>query len=389
MATSKFELSIDVNYVKSWGIVEAVREFFQNSYDEEQQNPDNKSYFRYDNDRQVLIIGNKLSILKSETLLLGCTSKDSDENTIGQFGEGYKIATVVALRTGHEVTIYNYGAREVWTTRLVKSRRYNGRLVPTFYINKQFDWKSFFSSSDEEKNLQIEITNVTQEEYNDIILSNLNLNPAIPNKIETSYGDIIIDERDLFNKKIYVSGLYVYTDQNMTYSYNIKSKYLRLDRDRMAVNSFDLQWLTAKMWMEAAINNKVSVDQLVSMLEENYSDISYINSAFSYDSSNEDSKNNLVNRIYSKFIQKYGRVIPVTSEDMRRKLELSDNKVAYVSAVYYNILSRYSGNDTVIVKEETYYDRYKKLLDSLREFMTEDQIKEADYLLKNTEYILK
>lgn len=383
--SSKFELSIDMNYVKSWGIVEAVREFFQNSYDEEQQNPNNKSYFNYDEDSEILTIGNKLSVLKSETLLLGCTSKDSDNSTIGQFGEGYKIATVVALRTGHNVTIYNYGAREIWTTKLVKSRRYNGRLVPTFYINKTFDWKSFFNNK-EERNLYIEITNISKDEYEKIVESNLNLKPFPGNKVNTQFGEILSNES--FSGRIYVSGLYVCTDERVKYNYNINSNYLKLDRDRMAVDSFNLCYTTSKMWLDASINDSISVDLLFEMLENNCEDIHYINSIIEY-SCSMSNVNNVIDNIYLKFIEKYGKdSIPVNSDDLKKKLESCGNKTTYVKDSLYNILSRYKGDDTIIVKTETLYSRYKKLLDSLKKFMDDSQKEEMEYLLSNSYYLL-
>lgn len=393
--SSKFELSIDVNYVKSWGIVEAVREFFQNSYDEEKQNPGNKSYFSYDKENKILTIGNKFSILKSETLLLGCTSKEYDDNTIGKFGEGYKIATVVALRTGHNVTIYNYGAKEVWTTKLVKSRKYNGRLVPTFYINKEFDWSSFFKTKDDERNLTIEISNITEKEYIDICKNNLNLLPIMhlnvdvvsPCRINTSFGSIITNE--YFSGNVYVSGLFIYNNPQIKYGYDIKPDYVNLDRDRMTVNDFDLQWLTSKMWLESVTNNTNYIDDLVYMLDNNCNDVLYINSIIDLPSyTNSKNVDNVVSEVYSKFINKYGMVVPVTSDDMRRNLELSKNNSIVISKSYFGVLSRYEGFDSVVLKEESYYDRYKKLLDSLREFMTEEQINETDYLLENTEFIL-
>lgn len=387
---SKFELSIDVNYVKSWGIVEAVREFFQNSYDEEKQNPNNKSYFMYDSDNNRIIIGNKLSILKSETLLLGCTSKDNDSSTIGQFGEGYKIATVVALRTGHNVTIYNYGAREVWTTRLVKSRKYNGRLVPTFFINKQFDWKLFFNNK-EEKNLYIEIDNITEDEYNDIIKSNLNLqNIESSSMIKTTRGFILTDKDKIGN--VYVEGLYVYHDPSIHFGYNIYSNYLKLDRDRMAVSSFDLQWNTSSMIINAVLCNRITMDLFVSMLQNNFVDVSYSNSVFNYiNDSTILNKEGFIEKLYSDFIKRYGNgLVPVKSEEMRRNLNLDKNKSIILSSTYYDLLSRYSGPNSVIVEEKSLYHRIRELLmsNNIRESMTEEQIKESDNILDMLRYRL-
>lgn len=38
----RFELGMSLDYVSNWTLVDAVREIFQNSLDEEIQNPDNK-----------------------------------------------------------------------------------------------------------------------------------------------------------------------------------------------------------------------------------------------------------------------------------------------------------------------------------------------------------
>ena len=59
---SKFELSIDVNYVNSWGVVEAIRELFQNAYDESVQQPENEYFFSYDKESYCILIGNKKSV---------------------------------------------------------------------------------------------------------------------------------------------------------------------------------------------------------------------------------------------------------------------------------------------------------------------------------------
>ena len=76
--SSKFELTIDVNYVKGWGIAQAIRELFQNAKDEEVQNPENTAFFGYDEDTQTLTIGNKQSVLNIESLLLGVSTKIDD-----------------------------------------------------------------------------------------------------------------------------------------------------------------------------------------------------------------------------------------------------------------------------------------------------------------------
>ena len=106
----KYELSISADYVPEWGTTEAIREFFQNSIDEETRDSSNKMFFDYDSESQTIRIGNKHSDLDIKTLLFGVTTKNKDSAMIGNHGEGYKIATVVLLRLGKTVVFQNYCA---------------------------------------------------------------------------------------------------------------------------------------------------------------------------------------------------------------------------------------------------------------------------------------
>ena len=59
----KYELSISADYVPKWGTTEAIREYFQNSIDEETRDASNKMFFSYDSATQTIRIGNKHSDL--------------------------------------------------------------------------------------------------------------------------------------------------------------------------------------------------------------------------------------------------------------------------------------------------------------------------------------
>lgn len=91
---ANLELTISPKYVANWSFTQAIREIFQNSLDQQTVNPTNTVLFDYSPDTQTLKIGNKGSNLCPSTLVLGNTSKASDDRTIGQFGEGYKLAKI-------------------------------------------------------------------------------------------------------------------------------------------------------------------------------------------------------------------------------------------------------------------------------------------------------
>ena len=239
----KYELSISADYVPGWGVTEAVREFFQNSIDEETRDSSNKMLFEYDEAEEKLIIGNKHSELDIKTLLFGTTTKNDDDAMIGNHGEGYKIATVVLLRLGKTVVFNNYCRHEVWRPRLVKSRKYDGALVPTFFVETAAVWEKVPDHS-----LIIEISGITPEEYEAVKKSNLHLQRDYK-KIETIYGDIL--ESPEHKGKIFVGGLYICEESRLDIGVNFKPCYVRLERDRSMVDSFDVRWYASKMVEDA------------------------------------------------------------------------------------------------------------------------------------------
>lgn len=238
-----YELSISSHYVPTWGVVEAIREFFQNALDEETRDSDNKMFFNYDVETETLRIGNKHGKLDAKTLLLGYTEKDGQDKMIGNHGEGYKIATVVLLRLNKQITFYNYGNRQIWKPRFVKSRKYKA-LVPTFFVEKKAIWETV-----PDNDLVIEIAGINSEEYDQIKESNLHLIGGEYRKIHTTYGDILMDDR--FKNKVFVGGLYICDNKDIEQGMDIEPQYVRLERDRSMVDSFDVHWYMSKMIEES------------------------------------------------------------------------------------------------------------------------------------------
>lgn len=153
---STYELSLTSNYVADWDFPMAIRELIQNGVDQETLEPGNIFTIFYENG--TLRFENSKSKLKINTLLLGRSSKTHDENTVGQFGEGYKISALVLNRLGKTFTVHNYGKNEIWTTRFINSRKWHDKILA-------FDVSKNFSDRD---GLVIEVGNVTQEEYDAI-----------------------------------------------------------------------------------------------------------------------------------------------------------------------------------------------------------------------------
>lgn len=319
---SKYELSLSTDYVSNWGITEAIRELFQNSLDQQSQNPSNVMSHNYFIDYGTFRISSKESVLDPASLLLGYSTKRNDSNLIGQFGEGYKLAILVLLRNGKQVKIYNYGKREIWYPKFVKSRKYNDQKILVIEIDKKHIWEKVPSN-----NLTFEIKGITEEEYQDIIDKNLHCQNDLGETIITPKGKILLDPP--YKGKIYVNGLFVCKFDHYKYGYDILPNYIKLDRDRKLVSDFDLKWLASTMWVSSG-----SV-KMVELAKENASDVFYLSETWKIN-------NTLSNNAFNEFIAKYGpNAIPVVSQDEAeniKKLHPLANPI-YVSGSYYGIIS--------------------------------------------------
>ena len=318
----RFELGMSMEYVGNWGITEAVREIFQNCYDEEIVNPENKMLCEYNEELQVLRIGNRNSTLSTKTLLLGCSSKRDDERTIGTHGEGYKVATIVLLRNNIGIRILNYNDREVWTAKVVNSKRY-GCPIGVYDIEQLGVFKK-----QPEFNLVFELTGITKEMYDLIKENNLHLQDDLGEVYNGNSGRCLLDEK--FKGKIYVNGLFVCTNPNLTYGYDIVANLVKLDRDRGLIDSFDLQWTLGRGIYETGnldfINSVKSTwdGVYIRIYMASVTSDKSVNKAIYFDS-------------YEKFREKYG-----------------NDAVAVNSTDEFNILKK-QGYNPVMVRDSDYH----------------------------------
>lgn len=313
----RFDLGMSINYCPTWGVVESVREFFQNAHDEEIVNPENKMYFGYDKDSKTLCIGNKNGRLTTNTLLLGQSSKRDNSETIGQHGEGYKVATVVLLRNGKGVKAYNRADKEVWTAKTIKSRRYQADVV-VFDIEKVSIFKSV-----PDHDLIFEISGIDEDEYNAIVDSNLFLqdlregedyitsNPGYP--LTTHMCKVLTGEKHA--GKLFVGGLYVTTSKYAKYGYDFAPGLVKLDRDRGFIDGIDLQFLTAKVI--SATGDTELINEAKNFWDGSYFKYYLSNYKSVFDNS---SYAEMFDKSYQEFLDENGEdAIPVqTTDDFNR-----------------------------------------------------------------------
>lgn len=226
LGSRTYELPIAKTYVRHWGMAEAVRELLQNAIDSD-------SPFEYEFRADSLHIRSRHSRLSAATLLLGQTSKADSADTIGSFGEGYKIALLVLARAGYPVTIHN-GDR-TWR--------------PVFRQSRQFDAEVLCiedePAAQRREGLEFEVGGLSPADIAVIRDGCLHMQTDIGEVHQVQEGRILRARPG----RLYVGGLFV-CETELQFGYDVKPEFLKLERDRQTVSSFDLLFTTKSMWFQ-------------------------------------------------------------------------------------------------------------------------------------------
>lgn len=344
---SKFELAISIDYVPDWGLIEAFRELFQNALDNEILNPENKMEWHYIPEEQKLLISNRTSVLEADTLLLGSGTKHDDDRTIGKHGEGYKIAFMVLLRNDKGIKVYNYGKRETWEVKLVKSKRYNGKMLTTIIVDKEAFWSKVPNN-----NLTIEVTGITSDEYVHIVNKNLHLRPDTITKVTVpNRGSIILNREEQGN--VYVKGLFVTRIEKLTHGYDFEPNVLSLDRDRKLVDTFNISWEASALWTYASETNEEINKLGAKLVRDGALDVSYVHSIGALQCK-------IHTAVAENFIEEYGDdAIPVVdnteyayiSDCTNSKPVITNERIAKI-VKSSGLMSKIEVKDSVSIKEQ-------------------------------------
>lgn len=358
----RYELGMALTYAKGWGVSDAVREFFQNALDEQKENPENKMYWEYNQETKTLIIANKHSKLSPASLLMGSSSKEGKNELIGEHGEGYKVATIVLLREGKTVKIYNNTVNEVWTSRVVRSRRY-GADIGCFDISKDFFNKEY--------DLVVKIEGVTEEDWTKIVESNLHLQDNIGETISADDATILLEDK--YSGKIYVEGLYVCTKSFLQWGYNLPANLIKLDRDRGLVDSFDLQWTLGNV-----ISKVEDVDFISDHLD--FPDLQYVH--YSLKRREESVSDKVSDRVYENFKEEYGEdAVPVSDTDSFNLYAKAGKNPVMVKDNIKTIIE-YKDRDYENQIPKSIDDQYEEWRKEARRYLPKNLVAQIDILWK-------
>lgn len=256
---SKVQLSVHKNYVPDWKAWEGIREIVQNAMDEHDKG--NPIVVEHDVDEEELMIGNSGSELTIKHLLIGFTTKKDDPSSRGEKGEGLDLGILALIREGFGVEIET--PTEVWTPEIRPSEDWGGEEVLFIDVKKR---------DNRIDGTYITIFNVSEDLWNSIKIRFLEFNKIEEESVihDPFFGDLLLDPQ--YRGKIYVKGIYVQSDPEMKYGYNLEQ--VELDRDRRMISSFDLGWATARILSNAVLKRPEHMAKIVfNMLNNETKDV--------------------------------------------------------------------------------------------------------------------
>lgn len=260
MANKVLELSLTTNYVPNWSKWEVLREFIQNALDshdagypcEIRRNPNG-----------TVVISNKGALLTRNTLLLGATSK-ADGGSRGKFGEGYKLAMLVACRQSlaegkMDPPIRIKTGSEIWRPFLRPSANFDGAATLQIEINPAVS----------DGNLTVYISNVDDETWKLAESRVLNLKSSM--SIDTGAGALLVSPDRI--GQLYARGLWVCKlDGGASFGYNLSD--LQLDRDRLVPIRYSLLRKIAEALRSAISLGRLPISKFFDLFE-NQNSIEY------------------------------------------------------------------------------------------------------------------
>lgn len=304
LGSKVYELSLTRGYVSRWGMAQAVREFLQNAIDSD--SPFVYEFVEDDGGTAILALKSEFTILTPATLLLGSTSKADSADSIGSFGEGYKIALLVLTRLGYDVEMRNGDV--LWRPKF----RFNARFGEELLVIEETPL-----SDRSNKGLTVVITGLTPADVEEVRASCLKMQETVGQVKSTQFGDIMLERPG----KLYVGGLFI-CETDLVHGYNIKPEHIKLERDRQTVDSWDLKRVTRDMWFDTG-----EVDKVAAMIEAGVLDVEY---------ARWDSPAIIKEACYRLFRAKYpGAIAAQSNAELKALIEQGMTKVVVLNSAYY------------------------------------------------------
>lgn len=243
------ELTMSLDYVAQWTTKHGIREVVQNAMDAEKI-LGHEMKIIYDSDLLRLHVVTSGVCLEKKTLLLGVSEKGG-EGAIGQYGEGYKVGVLAMIRDGKRVEIRT--GDQMWKPRLERSESFG---VPTL----QFEIES---GHERYEGIDVRIHGIVPNEWKEYCQmfertsnwtdsAETRLLPYWASDKRTTKCRVLYDSEQ--KGRLYVGGIYVMTNPELLYGYDLPPEDFKLDRDRDNVRSYELNQTMAVFWQSVFVD---------------------------------------------------------------------------------------------------------------------------------------
>lgn len=367
---NKIALSLAANYVSSWGTWEAVRELLQNALDCENQD------ITFDRDNNKIKITSYGGTIPVKHLLLGSGTKSDDEDSIGGFSEGMKLAFLVLARQGYFIDICN--GRDKWYPNIEFSQQFGeeclhigikANVLPETFADKVTMTLEGFTN---EEMIDIQGKYIPKELDDELAVfgdrnTGYGFNPSTTEDINEFWTRQEVEDYEYtydgceqdFTPRLFVSGLYICDlpkdtrqDNYFRYSYNFPPNKLQLDRDRRAVDDFEIRYEVSKLLVQLG-----ETDILSDLAKDHYQDVSgyckWHGAHYGSGSKTRDAEltfdEDLGDKAWQGFMSKYGDyAVPINatwSADKKESMQIHYRKAGKhgveVSSSYFEMLESY------------------------------------------------
>jgi len=233
---------IGAEYLPDWGEQEALREIYQNFKDFGEYEQELK--FRDSEIVSVTLTSQYNPRESGDFLRIGKSGKRDDSDTIGQHGEGLKMAALVLHRCGSDMTIQHCstGYKPVWYEDNYLGRCF-GLSVRAFRVaSRPYCFRVYFT--------------LTKEAWETWSRNRL----GTEHTIYSCWAGKVIDKTP---GDVYVGGFFVSNISGLTRAYDFPPNAVPLDRDRKIPKEFDVLWAAGQIlsgWEETTVEDLVAKD---------------------------------------------------------------------------------------------------------------------------------
>ena len=238
------KLGIHRDYCPKWGLWEGIREFMQNSLDEDDKGHKLDKSFTGD----CLTLRNIGSEIPPSAMAVGFSSKANDSQSRGQYGEGMKLAMLALIRLGHKVTVAT--ADRTYKPEIVQDDQLGCEIL-AIRVGKR-KWRD---------DTVVSIEGIEWNDHVSMMSRFTRTAPDLGKVIRTPFGKIFAKEE--MKGKVFVKGIYVCDLPGLEYGYDLEQ--CELDRDRSLPKQFDVEYYAGACVKSAVKEGSLTADNVVSM----------------------------------------------------------------------------------------------------------------------------